>query len=89
MIRVVIFLLAVAVLAAGFVWFADRPGDVTIAWMGYRTETSVMVAALALAALVVVLMVLWIGLYPRPYFHAMEASVAQLIGQAQMTGVQP
>ena len=59
MIRVVIFLLAVAVLAAGFVWFADRPGDVTITWMGYRTETSVMVAALALAALVVVLMVLW------------------------------
>ena len=27
MIRVVTFLLAVAVLAAGFVWFADRPGD--------------------------------------------------------------
>jgi HemY protein len=34
MIRVVTFLLAVAVLAAGFVWFADRPGDVAITWMG-------------------------------------------------------
>ena len=59
MIRVVMFLLAVAVLAAGFVWFADRPGDVVITWMGYHIETSVMVAALAVAALVVVLMALW------------------------------
>ena len=59
MIRVVMFLLAVAVLAAGFVWFADRPGDVVITWMGYHIETSVMVAALAVAALVLVLMVLW------------------------------
>ena len=59
MIRVVMFLLAVAVLAAGFVWFADRPGDVVITWMGYHIETSVMVAALAVAALVLVLMALW------------------------------
>ena len=53
------FLLAVAVLAAGFVWFADRPGDVVITWMGYHIETSVMVAALAVAALVLALMALW------------------------------
>ncbi len=59
MIRVVTFLLAVAVLAAGFVWVADRPGDVAVTWMGYRIETSVMVAALAVAALLIVLMVLW------------------------------
>ena len=59
MIRVVLFLLSVAVLAAGFVWVADRPGDVAITWMGYRIETSVMVAALAVAALVLVLMLLW------------------------------
>ena len=59
MIRVILFLLASAVLAAGFVWVADRPGDVVITWMGYRIETSVMVAALGLAALVVVLMLLW------------------------------
>ena len=46
-------------LAAGFAWFADRPGDVAIAWMGYRIETSVMVAAFALAALVIALILLW------------------------------
>ena len=59
MIRVILFLLASAVLAAGFVWVADRPGDVVITWMGYHIETSVMVAALGLAALVVVLILLW------------------------------
>ena len=58
MIRVILFLLAVAVLAAGFAWVADRPGDVVITWMGYHIETSVMVAALAVAALVLVLMLL-------------------------------
>ncbi len=59
MIRVILFLLAAAVLASGFVWVADRPGDVVITWMGYHIETSVMVAALALAGLVLVLMLLW------------------------------
>jgi HemY protein len=59
MIRVVLFLVAVALIATGFVWFADRPGDVAITWMGYRIETSLMVAALAVAALVVAVMMLW------------------------------
>ena len=59
MIRVILFLLAVTVIAAGAVWVADRPGDVAITWMGYRIETSVMVAALALAALVIAIMALW------------------------------
>lgn len=59
MIRVVLFLVAVAIVAAGFVWFADRPGDVAITWMGYRVETSLMVAALAIAALMAVAMFVW------------------------------
>ncbi len=59
MIRVVLFLVAVAAVAVGFVWFADRPGDVVITWMGYRTETSLMVAALAVAALILVVMFVW------------------------------
>ena len=59
MVRVILFLVAVAVLAAGFVWVADRPGDIAVNWMGYHIETSVMVAALAVAALVFVLILLW------------------------------
>ena len=59
MIRVILFLLAAAVLAAGFVWVADRPGDVAITWMGYHIETSVMVAAFAVAVLVLVVILIW------------------------------
>ncbi len=55
MIRVVTFLLAVAVLAAGFAWLADRPGDVVVTWFGYRLESSVMVAGLALVVVVIAL----------------------------------
>jgi HemY protein len=59
MIRVVTFLLAVAVLAAGFAWLADRPGEIAITWLGYRLETSVMVAGLALIVLVIALMIVF------------------------------
>ena len=59
MIRVVLFLVALALIATGFVWFADRPGDVAVTWMGYRLETSLMVAALAIAALIVAVMIVW------------------------------
>jgi HemY protein len=59
MIQVVFFLITVALVAAGFVWVADRPGDVLITWMGYRVETSLMVAALSVAALVVIAMIVW------------------------------
>jgi HemY protein len=70
MIRVLTFLIAIAVAAAGFVWFADRPGDVAITWMGYRIETSLMVAALAVAALIVIAVLLWAilrGIWRSPH----------------------
>ena len=47
MIRIVLFLVSLAVIATGVAWIADRPGEVAITWMGYRIETSVMVAAFA------------------------------------------
>lgn len=59
MIQVVLFLLTVAVAAAGFVWLADRPGDVIITWLGYHIETSVLVILLAVAALVVIGVLFW------------------------------
>ncbi len=59
MIRIIAFLASVAVLAAGAAWIADRPGEVAVTWMGYRIETSVMVAAAAIAVLVLALMLAW------------------------------
>jgi len=59
MIRIVLFLISVALIATGFVWFADRPGDVAITWMGYRIETSLMVAVFAVVGLVLAAMLVW------------------------------
>ncbi len=61
MIRVVFFLIMLAAVAFGFAWVADRPGDVSLTWLGYHIETSVTVAALSLIVLVLLLMLL-IGL---------------------------
>jgi HemY protein len=59
MIRVMLYLALVALIALGVVWLADRPGDVAITWQGYRIETSVMVMAVAVAAVVIVALLLW------------------------------
>ncbi len=59
MIRVILYLAMVAALAFGVVWFADRPGDVAITWQGYRVETSVMVAVVAVAIVVLIALLVW------------------------------
>src|SRR5262249_48529510 len=40
-------------------WLADRPGEITITWLGLQIETSVMVAVFALATLTALLIFLW------------------------------
>jgi HemY protein len=59
MIRVILFLVLVALLATAAAWIADRPGDVVIIWQGWRIDTSVTVAAVAVAAVVVIALLLW------------------------------
>ena len=59
MIRVLLFLALVALAAFGFVWIADRPGNIAITWQGRQIETSVMVAAVALVVVVVLAIMLW------------------------------
>jgi HemY protein len=59
MIRIVLFLLSVALIAFGFAWVADRPGEVTITWLGYRLDTSILVAALGLTMLMIAIILLW------------------------------
>jgi HemY protein len=53
MFRLVMFLLAIALIASGLGWLADRPGTVAIDWQGYVIETTVfratVIASLALA----------------------------------------
>jgi len=52
MIRILLFVLLIVAAALSLAWLADRPGTVTIEWLGYQIETSAFVAALAMAALV-------------------------------------
>jgi len=59
MIRVLLFLVLIGLIALGVVWIADRPGDIAITWQGWRIETSVMVAVVAIAALIVAVMLVW------------------------------
>jgi HemY protein len=59
MIRVVSFLIVVGALAFGVAWLADRPGDVVIVWQRWRIETSLMVMATAMVAVMIVLLLLW------------------------------
>ena len=59
MIRVLVFLVAAGLLALGVVWLADRPGQIAITWLGYRADTSVMVAVVAIIALAIATILLW------------------------------
>lgn len=52
MTRILFFILAVVAVALGLAWLADRPGTVTVEWLGYQIETSAFVAALGVIALV-------------------------------------
>ncbi len=59
MVRLFIFLLVILGLGWGFSWLADRPGIISITWQDQLIETSVMVAATMVVALVAIVMLLW------------------------------
>ncbi|MGV6871367.1 heme biosynthesis HemY N-terminal domain-containing protein [Pseudochelatococcus sp. B33] len=59
MVRIVGFIIVVGLLALGIGWLADRPGDVSVVWQGYRIETSVVVALAAVAATTLALALIW------------------------------
>jgi HemY protein len=59
MIRVIFYLILVAVLAFGAVWLADRPGEVAITWQGTRIDTSVLVLIAVVAAVAVAAVIVW------------------------------
>jgi len=72
------FSLKVAVLVAAAYWLVERPGNVSIDWLGYRLETSFGILLLAVAVLVAaaaVLYRLWRALRraPRDIGRSVEA----------------
>lgn len=59
MIRLVLFLLGVIAIAAGFHWLADRPGSLVLDWQGYVIETSVFRAVILFAILFGAVNIAW------------------------------
>ena len=59
MLRLIGFLIGVALAAAGLAWLADRPGELIVQWQGYQVETSVFRAIVILAATLVLVLVVW------------------------------
>ncbi len=59
MIQIVIFLLLVALAAAGATWVADQAGDVTLTWGGWRIQTTLSVFAVALGVVIVAALLIW------------------------------
>ena len=59
MVKVLLFILGVIAAALGLAWLADRPGTVTIEWLGYQIETSAFVGTLAVIAVAALLVLIW------------------------------
>ena len=52
MLRVILFFVAVVVMAVGLSWLADRPGRMVIDWQGREFETTVFYAVVMLTLLI-------------------------------------
>lgn len=59
MMRLVVYLIVIALVAAGLGWLADRPGTLHMVWQGYDIETSVFRAAVILSAGLATAVFLW------------------------------
>src|SRR5216683_6630346 len=59
MIRIILFLVLIALAAAGAAWVADQTGDVVLSSGGWRIETSLPVFAVALGVVIVAAVLAW------------------------------
>ena len=69
MIRIILFLLLIALGAAGAAWIAEQPGDVVLSWGGLKFTASLPVFVLGIGIVVVLAMMVWAilrGLWRTP-----------------------
>jgi HemY protein len=59
MLRIVLFLVLIALAGAGAAWVADQPGNVVLTWGGYRASPSIPVFVLCLGIFAVLIVLLW------------------------------
>jgi len=85
MLRLIAFLVGIALLATGLAWLADRPGELVLEWQGYRAETSVFRATVLLVALVALALFAWSIL--RNLWHSPAAVGNVLSKRRQKMGI--
>ena len=54
MMKIILYVISLAVLVTVAVWFADEPGRVTLEWLGYRIDTSVAMLFVLVAGLLLI-----------------------------------
>ncbi|MDA7949534.1 MAG: heme biosynthesis protein HemY [Hyphomicrobiaceae bacterium] len=59
MLKLAVFVIAVIAAALGIAWLAEAPGTLTVNWLGYRIDTSVLAAGLGLGAFALLVIFLW------------------------------
>ncbi|MGY3547089.1 HemY protein [Bradyrhizobium sp. USDA 4472] len=59
MLRIVLFLVLIALAGAGAAWVADQPGNVVMTWGAYRASPSIPVFVLCLGIFAVLIVLLW------------------------------
>jgi HemY protein len=59
MLRIVLFLVLIALAGAGAAWVADQPGNVVMTWGSYRASPSIPVFVLCLGIFAVAIVLLW------------------------------
>jgi HemY protein len=85
MVRLVVYLLTIALIASGLAWLADRPGTLQVVWQGYDIETSVFRAVVLLAAAVAAIVFLW-SLF-RALWNSPAAIGDRLVRRRQRKGL--
>ncbi len=77
MIRALFTVVLMFLLAAGFVWLAERPGGLVLDWQGYEVRTSLMAAAVVIVLIVAALAI--VGALVRRVVNTPQ-SVGQFFG---------
>jgi HemY protein len=85
MVRLVLFLVAILLLASGLAWLADRPGQLLITWEGYEVETSVFRAVVIFALVIGAVILLWSLL--RQIWSSPSIISSQLTRRRQQRGL--
>ena len=85
MLRLIIYLVSIALIATGLAWLADRPGTLHMVWQGYDIETSVFRATVILAAAVATAIFAWSIL--RTLWNSPAALGQRIVRKRQKRGL--